>query len=247
MTADGGRDHDADVVAGRATPGVRPRLDRDQIVTTALDFIAEHGLPGLTMRRLGERLDVEAMSLYNHVPGKEDLLDAVVESLLTVMDSDADVYSEPRAGWQDFLQRLAHGLRRMALTNPNAFPLVVSRPVEAPWLRPPLRSLQWVENFLAGLISEGFSPDAAVHAYRGFTSFLLGHLLLEVASIGADVGPLDVLDDGSLMPDGLSQFPTLSSLQAPLAEDRSALEFDEALESLLDRLALLRAESSPSD
>ena len=50
-------------------------------------------------------------------------------------------------------------------------------------LRPPLRSLRWVELFLAGLTKEGFSDTAAVQAYRAFTSFLLGHLLLEVAML----------------------------------------------------------------
>jgi hypothetical protein len=74
-------------------------------------------------------------------------------------------------------------------------PLVASRPVEAPWLRPPLRSLTWVEAFLDGPLSEGFSDQAAVAAYRAFTSFLLGHMLLEVAALGADradpVGGLD--------------------------------------------------------
>lgn len=74
--------------------------------------------------------------------------------------------------------------------------------------------------------------------------FLLGHLLLEVASAGADVGPLDVLDDGSPEPAGLDAFPTLASLEAELSEDRSAQEFDEALENLLDRIALLRSETN---
>ena len=112
------------------------------------------------------------------------------------MQVDDEILDAPRDGWQDFLQRLAHGVRRVALAHPKAFPLVASRPVEAPWLRPPLRSITWVEAFLDGLIGEGFSDDAAAGAYRAFTSFLLGHLLLEVASLGADVGPLDVVDDG---------------------------------------------------
>ncbi len=76
---------------------------------------------------------------------------------------------------------MAHCVRRLALAHPKAFPLIASRPVEAPWLRPPLRSLRWVETFLDGLIGEGFSDTAAVGAYRAFTSFLLGHLLLEVS------------------------------------------------------------------
>ena len=164
-------------------------------MAAAISFIDEFGLPGLSMRRLGAMLGVEAMSLYRYVPGRENLLDAVVGSILDEMAVDAEVLDSPRDGWQDFLQRLAHGVRRVALAHPRAFPLVASRPTEAPWLRPPLRSLDTVESFLHGLVEEGFTDDAAVAAYRAFTSFLLGHLLLEVSTYGADVGPLDVIDD----------------------------------------------------
>jgi len=239
-------DADAAIVAGVPPPSARVPLGRPRIVEAAVGFIDEHGLPGLTMRRLGSKLGVEAMSLYRYVPGKEDLLDAVVESLVDGMRRDADVLDTPRDGWQDFLQRLAHGVRRVALDHPKAFPLVASRPPEAPWLRPPLRSLDWVEAFLSGLTAEGFTDEAAVAAYRAFTSFLLGHLLLEVSTHGADVGPLDVLDDGSGAGSAaaLREHPTVRRLRDSLSEDRAAAEFEMALEELLDRLLLIRNENA---
>jgi AcrR family transcriptional regulator len=179
--------HDADaaVVRGQEPSSIRTPLTQERIVDAAVEFIDDFGLPGLSMRRLGTRLGVEAMSLYRYVPGREQLLDAVVERIIDQMEADPDVLEGPEHGWQDYLQRLAHGIRRVALTHPKAFPLVASRPAEAPWLRPPLRSLRWVEAFLQGLAREGFSDQAAVEAYRAFTSFLLGHLLLEVAALGA--------------------------------------------------------------
>jgi AcrR family transcriptional regulator len=237
-------DADAALVEGKPPPSARAPLDRDRIILAAISFIDTHGLPGLTMRRLGSILHVEAMSLYRYVPGKEDLLDAVVETLVMSMAHDDEVLDAPRDGWQDFLQRLAHGVRRVALAHPKAFPLVASRPPEAPWLRPPLRSIDWVESFLNGLISEGFSDNAAVAGYRAFTSFLLGHLLLEVATHGADVGPLDVLeDDNSAKDTALQDAPTVKRLRRALSEDHAAVEFEEALEELLDRMALLLSES----
>ena len=236
-------DADADLVAGRDAPSTRQPLGRDRIVTAAITFIEENGLPGLSMRRLGAVLGVEAMSLYRYVPGRENLLDAVVEQIMAEMHDDPHVLDRPRDGWQDFLQRLAHGVRRVALAHPRCFPLVASRPVEAPWLRPPLRSLTWVEAFLDGLLSEGFSDDAAVAAYRAFTSFLLGHLLLEVAALGADVGPLDVLDDGESRNEKEPGYPTVFRLGADLAENHSAVEFEEALEELLNRIALIQSEA----
>lgn len=236
-------DADAHIVAGLEPPSARLPLDRERIVRTAVGFIDEFGLPGLTMRRLGSILGVEAMSLYRYVPGRENLLDAVVESILAELRDDEEILETPRDGWQDFLQRLAHGVRRVALAHPKAFPLVASRPAEAPWLRPPLRSLDWVETFLTGLIGEGFEDSAAVSAYRSFTSFLLGHLLLEVSSHGADLGPLDVLDDGEDRNEKPLDHPTVQRLSRSLAEDHSAIEFEVSLEDLLNRIALVQAES----
>jgi AcrR family transcriptional regulator len=232
-------DADAHLVAGDEVPSQRTPLSPERVIRAAVDFIEENGLPSLTMRRLGERLGVEAMALYRHVPSREDLLDAVVEHILAQMRQDADVIESPENGWQDFLQRLAHGVRRVALAHPKAFPLVASRPLEAPWLRPPLRSLDWVENFLNGLRAEGFDEADAVGAYRAFTSFLLGHLLLEVTTHGADVGPLDTLE-GEAGPSRLDDYPTIARLRGPLSEDHSAVEFEEALEELLQRLTLIR-------
>jgi AcrR family transcriptional regulator len=231
--------------AGEPIAAARIPLTRQRIVVAALAFIDELGLSGLSMRRLGKTLDVEAMSLYRYVPGREDLLDAVVDTIIEETYADPEILVTPRDGWQDFLQRLAHGVRRVALAHPRAFPLVASRPPEAPWLRPPLRNLRWVESFLEALISEGFSDEAAVAAYRAFTSFLLGHLLLEVSTHGADVGPLDVLEDGEEENTGLIGYPTLRRLGSSLAEDHSRAEFEESLENLLDRLALLRADKQP--
>ncbi len=238
-------DGDADVVAGREPPSRRQPLDRARIVAAAISFIDEFGLPGLSMRRLGAMLGVEAMSLYRYVPGRENLLDAVVGSILDEMAVDEEVLDSPRHGWLDFLQRLAHGVRRVALAHPRAFPLVASRPTEAPWLRPPLRSLDTVESFLHGLVEEGFTDDAAVAAYRAFTSFLLGHLLLEVSTYGADVGPLDVIDDAEPRNERPLDHPTVERLSAALGEDHAAAEFEEALEDLLDRIALVQSESGP--
>lgn len=233
-------DGDAAVVRGDEPPSARVPLSRDRIVDTALAFIDDQGLPGLSMRRLGTMLGVEAMALYRYVPGREQLLDAVVERIVDGMAGDPDVPEGPDYGWQDYLQRLAHGIRRGALAHPKAFPLVASRPAEAPWLRPPLRSLRWVESFLEGLTHEGFSDAACAEAYRAFTSFLLGHLLLEAAALGADLGPLDVVEEDAK--ETLAPYPQVWRLREPLREDHSASEFEDSLENLLQRLALIRTE-----
>lgn len=217
------------------------RLNRELIVDQAIAIIDASGPSALTMRRLGQDLGAEAMSVYRYVNGREDLLEAVVDRLVGELRVDPGGQMSPMDGWQAFLQWMAHEVRRLALEHPNAFPLIATRHPAAPWLRPPLRSLRVVQEFLDGLTSRGFTDKQAVAAYRSFTSFLLGHLLLEVAVHGADVGPLDVLDDQTGAP-GLGDYPTVARLRGPLSEDHSAVEFEEALEGLLDRMAVTRNE-----
>lgn len=223
-----------------AKPGTgRGSLDRRRVLGAAVTFIDEQGLRQLTMRRLGAYLGVEAMALYRYVPSRDNLLDGIVESVIDELYGDPDVHMSSSDSWQDYLQRLAHGVRRIALAHPQVFPLVATRPPAAPWVRPPLRSLRWVESFLNTMLGCGFSDAAAVAAYRAFSSFLLGHLLLEVSAAGVDTGPTDEADPASADSADLSGYPHLQRLEPELSQNRSAVEFEESLESLLDRLALL--------
>jgi len=220
--------------------GTRIPLDRDRIISGAIDFIDSHGLPALTMRRLGTALGVEAMSLYRYVPGRDDLPDGVVDAVVDELFGDEDVFFEPRFGWQDYLQRLAHGVRRIALAHPALFPLVATRPPAAPWVRPPLRSLRWVESLLRALHTNGFTSVQAVVAYRAYTSFLLGHLLLEVAQRGIAMNAIDDPNGSSTARvSDLDAYPLIVELQPLLSLDETVTEFEEALESLLDRLTTM--------
>jgi len=223
-----------------AGAGGRRGIDQRRILVAAVEFIDECGLRALTMRALGARLGVEAMSLYYYVPGKESLLDGVVETVIDDLYGDPHVHMQTSNGWQDYLQRLAHGVRRIALAHPQVFPLIASRPPAAPWVRPPLRSLRWMENFLDNLIGCGFDDAAAVAAYRAFSSFLLGHLLLEVSAQGVDTGPVEEADPGTPESAGLQGYPQLSRLKPELRQDHSEEEFEQSLESLLDRLEATR-------
>lgn len=225
-------------------PSGRSTLSRARIITTAIAFVDEQGLSALTMRRLGSELGVEAMSLYRYVNGREDLLEGVVDHMVSQLHlrPDDDRLGETD-GWQAYLQWLAHGVRALARTHPNLFPLIATRHPSAPWLRPPLRSLRLVEEFLTTLMERGFSDVRAVLAYRAFSSFLLGHLLLEASLLGAQTGPAEEpLDEGnSDIPnaDGqldLRNYPHVLRLEAQLSEDHAAPEFERALEDLLDRL-----------
>jgi TetR/AcrR family tetracycline transcriptional repressor len=218
-----------------------PRLSRDLIVATALEQIDRLGAHGLSMRSLAQELGVEAMSLYRYVHGKEDLLEAVIAMLmkdLTERLADAEAQH-----WQEFLQTVAHEVRRIATDHPRAFPLVATRHPAAPWLRPPLRSIEVVNTFLSALTRNGFTDEQAVGAYRSFSSFLLGQLLLQSVVHGAETGPAEEpLDEGGAsIPEGdgsvsLDTAPEVRRLRRLLSEDRSDEEFEISLEVLLDRL-----------
>lgn len=226
-----------------AGPG-RSALSREKIITAAIDFVDKHSLTGLTMRRLGKELGVEAMSLYHYVNGREDLLEGIVDQMVHELHLHSDgTLRAAGNGWQAYLQWLAHAVRTQARDHPKVFPLIATKHPAAPWLRPPLRSLRVVEDFLTTLISHGFDDDRAVQAYRAFSSFLLGHLLLEAALRGAETAPAEEpLDEGgSDVPNAdqdlnLNEFPQIRRLEALLSEDHAAEEFEQALEDLLDRL-----------
>jgi AcrR family transcriptional regulator len=233
-----------------ATPTVpvaptRLPLTRELILRSAIEFMDAHGSQNLTMRRLGQALGVEAMSLYRYVNGREDLLEGVVDELVSQISVDPHGKMQPADGWQSVMQWLAHSVRQLALEHPAIFPLIATRHPAAPWLRPPLRSLRVVEEFLEALIARGFTEAQAVRAYRSFTSFLLGHLLLEVASLGAETSPVEEpLDEGEAQVAnndaelGLENYPTVGRLRDLLGEDHTEAEFEQALEVLLDRLDL---------
>ena len=193
----------------------------------------EHGIGSASMRAIAARLGVEAMALYKHFDTRDALLDAVVDLIVEELDTDPEVRKAPETGWRDYLTRLAHGVRRYARAHPHAFPLVTTRPADAPWVNPPLRSLAWIESLLAALVAEGFDDAQVLFAYRSFNSFLLGYLLMET---GAMTVHDPVEGDGSFsagngtdpqpVPGGLS--PTRT------AEEHSDLVAADTIEEVLD-------------
>lgn len=202
-------------------------------------FIDELGVQNLTMRRLGSRLGVEAMALYRYVPGREQLLDGVVEVVMDELYSDTMQAADVSKTWTEYLQRMAHGVRKLALAHPQVFPLVATRPPAAPWLRPPLRSLRWVEAFLEGLTHHGFEGRASVTVYRAFSTFLLGHLLLETSTLGGEMGLSEAEDTEFIESNDLSRYPMVTRYSDELSRDAYEEEFEESLEDLLNRLAQL--------
>lgn len=235
-----------------AKRAARAGLSLPIILDTAIALVDRDGPHALTMRQVGRELGVEAMSLYRYVAGLDALLDAVVERVVDQLLDSPDMQVSAEDDWRTFLSAQAHGLRRLALGQPSVFPLIATHPPSAPWMRPPLRSLRWIEQFLAGLLERGFAEQGAVVAYRSYTSFLLGHLLLEVGAMGVSVGPVDEPDLHTAttpqeQPDALrEQFPAVGRLAGQLAESNPDQEFAASLITLLDHLEHQNALPSPT-
>lgn len=219
------------------------RLTRQRVINAALAYMDEHGPQALTMRKLGAELGVEAMAIYRYVPGREALLEAVIDQILEGLHDRLDKHLTRT--WQGYLQAYAHEVRSIAIVHPQVFPLVATRHPAAPWLRPPLRSIELVEDFLFTLSEHGFSNEHVAETYRAFTSFLLGHLLLECGIRGADTSPIEEpLDEGGAQvshgdgASGLERAPTIRRLRSLLSEDHAEDEFEMAVEALLDRIEM---------
>ena len=93
-----------------------------------------------------------------------------------------------------------------------------------------------MESFLQNFRDCGFTDQAAVTAYQSFSSFLLGHLLLEVSALGADIGPVEEADPGTPREADLDGYPLLAELKPLLSENRSAAVFDSSLEMMIAHL-----------
>lgn len=212
----------------------REPLSRGRIAHAALALLDEQGLAGVTMRAVAQRLDVEAMSLYRYVTGRAAMLDAVIEAIVDELADDPEVSLTPVGPWTQWLAGMARGVRRYSRHHPRAFPLIATHPSSTPWLNPPLRSPRWVEALLAGLASQGFDDEETVFAYRVFSTFLLGYLVLETTALAAtlDAAPDDTPGSGV---DG-GEFPSITRLAATLAEDRWDREFEAGLDAMIGRI-----------
>src|SRR6476469_1815130 len=102
-------------------PGTKKRLSRELVISAALALVDAEGLEALTMRRLGQRLGRDPMSLYRYAENRAALLDGVTELVLNELVIDAGA-----ADWQAHLRSTAHDLRLLALRHPNVVPLLVT-------------------------------------------------------------------------------------------------------------------------
>jgi len=209
----------------------KARLSRDVVLAKALEIVDAEGLNALTMRRLGQELGRDPMSLYRYAENRAALLDGVSEMVLnqlTIHPEDPD--------WKAQLRNIAHNLRQLALKHPNVVPLLVTRPLSTPLGLRPLGTLRPLEQILSLLTAAGFEPSDALHVYRAYYGFLYGHILNELQEYVVDPEENEVLLRLGLHRLPAKEFPRLRTLAPALAEYDGALELDQGLTILLSGL-----------
>ncbi|MPZ00535.1 MAG: TetR family transcriptional regulator [Actinophytocola sp.] len=143
----------------------RKPLSRRRILNAALRYIDEHGVEKLSMHKLGAALDVEAMSLYNHVANKSDVLDGVVGAIWEEIETAA----APGEDWRENYRDFARAIRDVLGRHPRAVPLIPSRPVMTD------ASLRAVKTQVTVAVESGVDTEEAYALLRTVTSYALGH------------------------------------------------------------------------
>src|SRR6478672_3116043 len=214
-----------------AAPG-KKRLSREIVLSSALALVDAEGLDALTMRRLGQELGRDPMSLYRYAANRAALLDGVSE---LVLDELAIIPDDP--DWQAQLRRIAHDLRLLALRHPNIVPVLVTRPLSTPLGLRPLGTLRPLEQILSLLIEAGFAPADALHVYRAYYGYLYGHILNELQEFIVDPEENEALLRLGLHRLPPKEFPHIRSLAPVLADYDGMAELDEGITILLAGLA----------
>jgi len=152
------------------------RLSRERVVEAAVALADREGIGALTMRRLANELGAGAMSVYYHVPGKDQLLAAMVDMVVGQMEL-------PPAGgdWKAALKRTATSTHEVLLAHPWATGLVLDGPTVSQ------ARLRHIDAILGCLRGAGFSAELTDHAYHALDSHVMGFTLWLVGiSAGLD-------------------------------------------------------------
>jgi AcrR family transcriptional regulator len=149
----------------KADGSAKPRvpLSRDRVLRAALVLADRDGIDSLTMRRLGQELGVEAMSLYNHVSDKADIVDGIVDLVFSEIALPAG-----RAGWKTAMRRRANSARDALLRHPWASSLMQSRTSPGP------STLRHHDSVIGSLRAAGFTIHMAAHAFSLIDSYIYG-------------------------------------------------------------------------
>ena len=136
----------------------------------AIEAADKGGIGSLSMRKLAQELGVEAMSLYNHVRNKDDVLDGIVDGVVAEID-----VSRSGADWKTSMRQRAASIRQALARHPWAIGLMESRTSPGP------ATLRHHDAVIGSLRRGGFSIEMTAHAYAVLDSYIYGFALQEAS------------------------------------------------------------------
>jgi AcrR family transcriptional regulator len=198
-------------------------LSRDRVARAALELVDAAGLDALTMRKLGASLGVEAMSLYNHVRNKDDLLVAVGDELYRQIVEDYEQAKGER--WQERARAMGGAYWRVSRAHPNAFPILSGKPIES------VAGMVMLARCVELFTDAGLSVADAATAFHTAAGWVIGTIDQELGlmcALTAGGG----FDDAHVPPDlgPLVEFKQACIAQAP--DERFNTGFDILLAGL---------------
>lgn len=212
------------------TPPTQVPLSRERVLQAALQLADGEGLEALSMRKLAQVLGVKAMSLYNHVANKDDLLDGMVDRVVSEIE-----VPDLATDWKTAMRRRATSAHTVLLRHPWATMAIVSRVNVGPAM------LRYVDSTLGCLREAGFSFEMADHAWNAIDSHIYGFTLQELNF------PFEAADYSQVAADYLSlipidKYPYLNQLTHHIIDRRydGLHDFEFGLELILDGLERFR-------
>jgi AcrR family transcriptional regulator len=213
------------------TPTRTPRrrgepLTREAIVAAALEVLDAEGLDGLSMRRVAEKLDTGAASLYWHVGSKDGLLDLLLDEVI----GEQDVPDPEPGRWQEQLKEVARMMRATILRHRDVVRISIGRVPMGP------NALRWSERVLAILRAGAVPDELAVHGQLLLISTVNGFTMDETGEGGqppADQPPPEEI--GRIVRDYIASLPAdrFPNMIA-LADHYAVTDQDQRFELLLD-------------
>jgi AcrR family transcriptional regulator len=233
-------------MAAQPDAAEKPRLplSRERVLRAAVELADERGIESLTMRSLGQALGVEAMSLYNHVANKEDVLNGLVEVVVDEILAEVDKIGPPSAPaeWKAVMRRRILAAREVLLRHRWAPGVLETRTDIPPNLLP------YYDAQLRLMREAGFSIDLAHHAMHALGSRGLG-FTRELFVTGGEE-ELDPDWTEVQIRQMAARFPHLGELMRAISHDPGStvgspcddqFEFEFGLDVILDGLERLRA------
>jgi AcrR family transcriptional regulator len=157
-------------MATETNPSPDPRLplSKERVLRAAIDLADQGGIASLSMRKLAQKLGVEAMSLYHYVASKDDILDGIVD--LVISESPVPPNEDH---WKAAIREIANSAHEVLVRHPWACSLMWTTSIS------PAR-LRYMESILGTLRESGFSADLTHHAYHALDSHITGFTLWQV-------------------------------------------------------------------